>query len=97
LDALTRRALQKQLLAIWQAHRKTVAFVTHSVPEAIALSDRVIVMTARPGAIKADIRIDLPQPRDSTSDAFREYERRIYADLDAELAKSFAMEGHLAT
>ena len=97
LDALTRRALQKQLLSIWQAHRKTVVFVTHSVPEAIALSDRVIVMTARPGAVKSDIRITLPQPRDSTSEGFRELERAIYADLDAELAKSFAMEGHLAT
>ena len=97
LDALTRRALQKQLLAIWQAHRKTVVFVTHSVPESIALSDRVVVMTARPGAIKSIIPIDLPQPRESTSDAFRDLERRIYEELDAELAKSFATEGHLAT
>ncbi len=97
LDALTRRSLQKQLLAIWQAHRKTVVFVTHSVPEAIALSDRVVVMTSRPGAIKSIIAVDLPQPRDATSDAFRELERRIYADLDAELAKSFALEGHVAT
>jgi len=97
LDALTRRALQKQLLAIWQEHRKTVVFVTHSVPEAIALSDRIVVMTARPGAIKSIIKIDLPQPRESTSDQFRDYERRIYADLDAELAKSFALEGHLAS
>lgn len=97
LDALTRRALQKQLLAIWEQHRKTIVFVTHSVPEAIALSDRVVVMTARPGAIKSIIRIDLAQPRDSSSDEFRDYERRIYADLDAELAKSFALEGHMAS
>ena len=97
LDALTRRALQKQLLVIWQAHRKTVVFITHSVPEAITLSDRVVVMTARPGAIKSIVPIDLPHPRDSTTDRFRDYERTIFAELDAELAKSFAGEGHLAT
>ena len=97
LDALTRRSLQKQLLAIWQRNRKTIVFVTHSVPEAVVLSDRVVVMTARPGAIKSIISIDLPHPRDATSDAFRDYERQIYADLEAELAKSFANEGRVAT
>jgi ABC-type nitrate/sulfonate/bicarbonate transport system ATPase subunit len=96
LDALTRRALQKQLLAIWQEHRKTVVFVTHSVPEAIALSDRIVVMTARPGEIKSIRAVDLAHPRDSTTDSFRDHERAIYADLDAELAKSFALEGQLA-
>lgn len=54
-------------------------------------------MTARPGAIKSIIKIELTQPRDSSSDSFRDYERRIYADLDAELAKSFALEGHVAS
>ena len=93
LDALTRRTLQKQLLGIWQEHKKTVVFITHSVPEAITLSDRVVVMTARPGAVKSIIRIDLAHPRDSTSAKFRELERTIYADLDAELAKSIAEEG----
>jgi nitrate/nitrite transport system ATP-binding protein len=96
LDALTRRALQKQLLAIWQEHRKTVVFVTHSVPEAIALSDRVVVMTARPGAIKSIRAIDLAHPRDSTSDAFRDHERALYDELDAELEKSLALEGRVA-
>jgi ABC-type nitrate/sulfonate/bicarbonate transport system ATPase subunit len=92
LDALTRRVLQKQLLGIWQEHKKTVVFITHSVPEAISLSDRVVAMTARPGAIKSIVRIDLPQPRDPTAAEFREIERAIYADLDAELAKSVAEE-----
>ncbi|MCC7016635.1 MAG: ATP-binding cassette domain-containing protein [Rhodospirillales bacterium] len=96
VDALTRRALQKQLHAIWQEHRKTVVFVTHSVSEAIVLSDRVVVMTARPGAIKSIRAIDLPHPRDSTSAAFREHERAIYGELDAELEKSFALEGQVA-
>ena len=96
LDALTRRVLQRQLLGIWQEHKKTVVFVTHSVPEAIMLSDRVVVMTARPGAIKSIVRVGMMHPRDSTSAEFRELERAIYADLDAELAKSVAEEGRTA-
>jgi ABC-type nitrate/sulfonate/bicarbonate transport system ATPase subunit len=94
LDALTRRHLQHELLRIWQEHRKTVVFITHSVVEAIYLADRVVLMTARPGRIKTVLTIDLPHPRDPTSDEFREIERRVYADLDEELAKSFRMEGH---
>ena len=93
LDALTRRMLQRQLLQIWQQHRKTVVFITHSVAEAITLADRVVVMTARPGRIKKIIRVELAHPRDSTSDRFRDYERELYAELDEELVKSFAAEG----
>jgi ABC-type nitrate/sulfonate/bicarbonate transport system ATPase subunit len=92
LDALTRRFLQRQLLRIWQQHRKTVVFVTHSVPEAIVLGDRIVVMTARPGRIRKIASIDLPHPRETTSERFRECERELYADLDEELAKSFAVE-----
>ncbi len=92
LDALTRRFLQRQLLRIWQQHRKTVVFVTHSVPEAITLADRIVVMTARPGRIRRITAVDLRHPRDSTSDRFRDYERELYAELDEELAKSFAVE-----
>jgi len=93
LDALTRRYLQHQLLRIWQQHRKTVVFITHSVVEAIYLADRVVLMTARPGRIKTVLKIELPHPRDPTSDEFRSIERRVYADLDEELVKSFRMEG----
>jgi ABC-type nitrate/sulfonate/bicarbonate transport system ATPase subunit len=93
LDALTRRHLQHQLLRIWQQHRKTVVFITHSVVEAIYLADRVVLMTARPGRIKTVLKIELPHPRDPTSDEFRSIERRVYADLDEELVKSFRMEG----
>ena len=92
LDALTRRFLQGQLLRIWQEHRKTVVFVTHSVPEAIMLADRIVVMTARPGRIRKIAAIDLPHPRETTSERFRECERELYGDLDEELAKSFAVE-----
>lgn len=93
LDALTRRHLQHQLLRIWQQHRKTVVFITHSVVEAIYLADRVVLMTARPGRIKTVLKIELPHPRDPTSDEFRSIERLVYADLDEELVKSFRMEG----
>jgi ABC-type nitrate/sulfonate/bicarbonate transport system ATPase subunit len=93
LDALTRRFLQRELLHIWQEHRKTIVFVTHSVPEAIYLGDRIVVLTARPGQIKTIINVDLPHPRDATSDTFRDIERAIYSQLDAELVKSFALEG----
>ncbi len=63
LDAHTRALLQDELLAIWERETKTVMFITHGVDEAVYLSDRVIVMTASPGRLKADIRIDLPRPR----------------------------------
>ena len=63
LDAITREQLQVDLQRIWQSSRKTVVFVTHSIAEAVFLSDRVIVMTPRPGKIREALRIDLPRPR----------------------------------
>src|SRR5436309_10788543 len=64
LDAQTRTRLQNDLLDIWERDRKTVLFVTHSVEEAVFLSDRVAVMTRSPGRIKEIISIALPRPRD---------------------------------
>jgi NitT/TauT family transport system ATP-binding protein len=63
LDAHTRTGLQNELLEIWERDRKTVLFVTHSVEEAVFLSDRVVVLTRSPGRVKATIDIDLPRPR----------------------------------
>jgi len=63
LDAHTRTRLQNDLLEIWERDRKTVLFVTHSVEEAVFLSDRVVVLTRSPGRIKATIDIELPRPR----------------------------------
>ena len=63
LDAQTREIMQAELLRIWNAARKTVIFVTHQIEEAVYLSDRVVVMSARPGRILDDITIDLPRPR----------------------------------
>jgi ABC-type nitrate/sulfonate/bicarbonate transport system ATPase subunit len=63
LDALTRQTMQEWLLDVWQADRKTIVFVTHDVEEAVFLSDRVHVMSARPGRIVASVAIGLPRPR----------------------------------
>jgi NitT/TauT family transport system ATP-binding protein len=63
LDAHTRTRLQNDLLNIWERDRKTVLFVTHSVEEAVFLSDKVVVMTRAPGRIKVTVDIDLPRPR----------------------------------
>lgn len=63
LDEQTKLIIQDDLLQIWESNRKTVLFITHSVDEAIRLSDRIIVMTARPGRIKEQIEVNLPRPR----------------------------------
>jgi NitT/TauT family transport system ATP-binding protein len=63
LDAQTREAMQEELLRIWQAAGKTVLFVTHQIDEAIFLSDRVIVFSARPGRVRDSITIDIERPR----------------------------------
>ncbi len=64
LDALTREQMQVDLLTMWQRSRKTVLFVTHSISEAVYLSDRIIVMTPRPGKVREIIGIELERPRD---------------------------------
>src|SRR2546429_5553682 len=63
VDMQTRELLQEELLKIWNTTETTVRFVSHSVEEAVYLGDRVIVMAARPGRIRADVKIDLPRPR----------------------------------
>ncbi len=63
LDALTRERMWTELSRIWQARQKTVLMVTHSISESLFLADRVLVLTARPGKIKLDLKVDLPRPR----------------------------------
>ena len=69
LDAQTRALLQAELLTVWQQAQKTVVFVTHGMDEALALSDRIILMSARPGRIVGDFLVDAPRPRDPQGDA----------------------------
>ncbi len=73
LDAQTRDLMQVELLRIWQETRKTVLFVTHQIDEAIYLSDRVVVMTKRPGHAKRMFAVDLPRPRDYEMRVTREF------------------------
>jgi NitT/TauT family transport system ATP-binding protein len=82
LDALTREVLSFELLRIWEADKKTVVFVTHSIAEAVLLADRVVVMTPRPGRVADVLDVDLPRPRTSDmafSPPFKVYSDRIHA------------------
>lgn len=67
LDAITRDNLNNVLLEIWESTRKTVIFVTHSISEAVYLSDRIIVMGTKPGRVIADMKVELPRPRNEDS------------------------------
>ncbi len=82
LDAQTRNMLQKQLLEIWDKTQKTVLFVTHSVDEAVFMSDKIIVLTNRPGTVKEVVNIDLPRPRDRTSQDFAKVRRYVLGLID---------------
>ncbi|GAA0729181.1 ABC transporter ATP-binding protein [Clostridium malenominatum] len=80
LDAMTRDTLNIQLLKIWEKTKKTILFVTHSIDEAVMLSDRVVVMSARPGEIKEIINIDLERPRTAevrNTEKFNEYSKYL--------------------
>jgi NitT/TauT family transport system ATP-binding protein len=84
LDEMNRDQQRLGLLDFWQSNRKAVLFVTHSVPEAIMLSDRIVVMAAHPGRIAEIIDVDLPRPRDAdvyATDEFRDLEGRVRATL----------------
>ncbi len=88
LDEMTRFKLNNDTLALWQAKQFTTVFVTHSVYESVYLSNRIIIMAARPGRVIADIAIDEPYPR---SDAFRSTER--YAQLCVKVSQELQKAG----
>ncbi|MCZ7660661.1 MAG: ABC transporter ATP-binding protein [Xanthobacteraceae bacterium] len=95
LDNQTRALMQELLLGIWEREAKTVLFVTHDIEEAIFLASRVVVMSARPGRIKADIPVDLPHPRHytvKTSPEFSALKARLTEEIRVEAV--LAAEGH---
>jgi ABC-type nitrate/sulfonate/bicarbonate transport system ATPase subunit len=95
LDNQTRALMQELLLGIWERERKTVIFVTHDIEEAVFLASRTVVMSARPGRIKADIAVDLPHPRHytiKTSPAFSDLKARLTEEIRVEAV--LAAEAH---
>jgi NitT/TauT family transport system ATP-binding protein len=99
LDAQTRELMQAELLRIWNASNKTVLFITHQIDEAIFLSDRVVVMSARPGRIIADIAIDLPRPRElrvKRTPEFVAYEEKIWNLISIQLTSVGGRTGEAA-
>jgi NitT/TauT family transport system ATP-binding protein len=93
LDEITRFKLNNDLLGVWQELRRTVIFVTHSVFESVYLSQRIVVMTPRPGRVFAEVKIDAPYPRDErfrTSADYAGYCRRVAETLQAAMAGAAA-------
>ncbi len=82
LDAQTRNVLQEELLKLWEATHKTVIYITHSIEEAVLLSDEVVLMTAHPGTNKVNFEINIPRPRDLKITGTPEFARLSYAIWD---------------
>ena len=77
LDAMTRDDMQQLLTDVWQKTKKTIVYITHNVSEAVFLGDKVIVLNAHPGTVKAEVALDLPRPRDPLSESFVAKQREI--------------------
>jgi len=93
LDPRTRDILHAELQRLWIQTRKTVVFVTHSVEEAIRLSDRVAIMASQPGRIRRVLKVDLPHPRDFLDPAIAVLRTEILGELQEELDKLIKREG----
>jgi NitT/TauT family transport system ATP-binding protein len=93
VDEQTRAILQEELLRVWETNRKTVVYITHSIDEALVLGDRVLVMSARPGRITAEIEVPLPRPRSvyelKSTPAFADLVARVWAPLRKEVLAGF--------
>ncbi|QDR80985.1 ABC transporter ATP-binding protein [Sporomusa termitida] len=96
LDEQNRILLQQELLKIWELNKKTTVFITHSIDEALCLSDRILIMTAHPGTVKSIVKIDLPRPRDiaqiRTTLRYNELFQNIWLTLREEVLKGKALE-----
>lgn len=90
LDAMTRSAMQGYLLRLAGEFGRTVLFVTHDVEEAVLLSDRIYVLTARPGRIRAQVTLDLPRPRRPTDEGVVREKGRLLDLLQTEMAEALA-------
>jgi len=91
LDAMTRQVMQEELLHIHRASGKTIVFITHSIDEALILSDRIVVMSARPGRVKAILRNDLPSPRQvrvQLSPEFAALKAKVWNEVETEITRS---------
>jgi NitT/TauT family transport system ATP-binding protein len=94
LDAQTRELMQAELLRVWRSNRKTVLFVTHQIDEAVYLADRVVVMTSRPGQVKAVLDVDIPRPRDLSvkrTPVFLELVDEIWKMIEEEVKAALQM------
>ena len=96
LDAQTKMEMQEELVALWQRYEGTIVFVTHSVDEALILATKVAVMTHRPGRMRELIDIDLPRPRDTTTQEFNHAKRHILGLIREEAALAHADAALLA-
>jgi NitT/TauT family transport system ATP-binding protein len=91
LDAMTRQVLQEELLQIYQKSGKTIVFITHSIDEALMLSTRMVIMSARPGCVACDMQNDLPMPRDAQvqlSPRYNELKSQIWSTVQTEVMRS---------
>ncbi|HJJ28300.1 MAG TPA: ABC transporter ATP-binding protein [Methanocorpusculum sp.] len=82
LDAQTRNKMQIQLLDIWNSTKKTILFVTHSVDEAVFLSDRILILSPRPGKVHQIYEVNIPRPRDRTSVEFAKIRKEVLAEIE---------------
>ena len=96
LDAQTRYVMQQELLRIWRTYRKTVLFVTHSIDEALFLADRVLVMSARPGRIKAELRVPDERPRDMSAPEMNRLRKQALELLSDEIKRAMEIETETA-
>src|SRR5262249_1080228 len=92
VDAQTRQLLQDELLRIWREYRKTVVFVTHSIEEAIYLSDRIVVMTARPGHVNQIIMVPEARPREMASIEMNRGGREVGGGVGGEMGGGAGLE-----
>ncbi|HYG54899.1 MAG TPA: ABC transporter ATP-binding protein, partial [Burkholderiales bacterium] len=88
LDFQTRVLMQQFLLDVWQGFKSTILFVTHQIDEAVLLADRVVVMSASPGRVLEEIRVDLPRPRSMTDPAFNGYRVRLTSHMEREVMRA---------